>query len=97
MTMRSGPVAPYSLEIYAPGSTDDVWVVFESTTAFMTISVGDLVNPGIWDGSRSPQKVLRAINVEHIIWQAGGVAKHKVCVYTEEVDGTRELRLHRKS
>jgi len=88
-------ITEYSLEIYQAGSADDVWVNFSSPTPFMTISAGDILNPGIWDGSQSPMKVLRVVNIEHIIWEVSGSAKHKICVFTEEVEGTRELRQNR--
>lgn len=82
------------LEVYQPGSFDDVFQYLESDTPFMAISRGDIVNPGLWDGSQSPMKVLRVVNVEHIIWknETTGGARHKVLVFTEEVEGTRELR-----
>ena len=87
----------YILEVYEPASADDAWITFSSSNPFMTISAGDIVNPGVWPGSQSPMKVLRAINVEHIIWESRAQVKHKVMVFTEEVEGTRELRLTRGS
>lgn len=86
---------PHQLEIYEPGSADDVWVTFTADAPFMSISVGDIVNPGLWANSESPMKVLRVVNVEHIIWEHEGIAKHKLCVFTDEVEGTRELRTGR--
>lgn len=76
----------YHLEVYMPGSFKDLWVTFSSPTPFMAISTGDIINPSIWEGSQSPMKVLRVINVEHIIWEIDGNAKHKICVYSEDVD-----------
>ncbi len=81
----------YILEVYQPGSADDVWITFSSFTPFMPINRGDILNPGVWPESSSPMKVLRVINVEHIIWEAKEQIKHKVLIFTEEVDGTREL------
>ena len=83
----------YMLEIYRPNNADDVWVVFESDTPFMAMSKGDILNPGIWDDSHAPMKVLKIVNVEHAIWDVTGL-KHKIMIYTEEVEGTRELRLN---
>ena len=83
----------YILEVYKPQSPDDVWITFSSSSPFMTIGVGDIVNPGLWPDSQSPMKVLRAINVDHVIWETETRVKHKVLVFTEEVDGTRGLRL----
>lgn len=85
----------YSIEIYEPESGDNCWVAFSSSSPFMGISVGDIVNPVTWEGSQSPMKVLRVINVEHMIWETDTKVKHKVMVYTEEVEGTEELRLTR--
>ncbi len=86
----------YSLEIYEPQSMENAWIVFHSTSPFMSISAGDIINPGIWEGSKSPMKVLRVLNVEHIVWQSKeGDVKQKVMVYSEEVEGTSELRLRR--
>jgi hypothetical protein len=76
----------YSLEIYMPGSDDNLWMAFSSPTPFMAIHVGDIINPSIWEGSQSPMKVLRATGVEHAIWELGGNVKHKIMIYTEEVD-----------
>ncbi len=67
-------------------------MTFESDMPFLAISAGDIVNPGLWPGSESPIKVLRVTNVEHIIWTKGDVVKHKLCVFTSEREGTRELR-----
>jgi hypothetical protein len=82
----------YMLEIYEPGSFDDVWVYFESTSPFGFMSAGDIINPGLWEGSKSPMFVLKVVSLEHILWEAEGQTKHKICVFTREVEGTRELR-----
>jgi hypothetical protein len=82
-------ITEYTLEIFTPGSLDDVWVTFSSPTPFMTISVGDIINPSVWEDSRSPMKVMRVVDVEHIIWETSGNAKHKIEIYTKEVDGGR--------
>lgn len=84
--------AKYVLEIYEPGSVDDVWITLSSDTPFMSIHAGDVINPGIWPGSESPMKVLRAVTVEHILWESNGITKHKICVFSDEVEGSRELR-----
>ena len=85
-------ITEYSLEIFTPDSFDDVWTVFTSPTPFMTISVDDIINPSIWQDSQSPMKVLRVVGIEHIIWEVEGNAKHKIDIYTTEVEGTREAR-----
>jgi hypothetical protein len=82
----------YYREIYLPESTRDPWVSFRTTTPFMTIQRGDIINPSIWEGSQSPMKVLKAVNVEHIIWETDDHVGDKLMVFTDEVDGTAELR-----
>lgn len=85
----------YIVEIYTPNSANDVWALFESDTPFMAISKGDILNPALLVGSQSPMKVCRVINVEHILWDHGDGVKHKILIFTEEVEGTQELRLMR--
>ena len=81
------------LEIYRPGSTDDVWMTFTSQDSFAAPRVGEILNPGLWPDSQSPMKVLRVVAVEHLIWETDGATKQKVMVFSQEVDGTAELRL----
>ena len=70
----------YSLEIYEPNSAYDPMVHFESKTP----------------GSEAPMKVLKVLNVEHMIWEIeDSHITHKLCVFTEEVEGTAELRLEK--
>jgi hypothetical protein len=82
----------YILEIYEAGRSDEAWVVFQSSTPFLSIHAGDLINPFDWPNSKAPLKIARVTCVEHILWQSNGKTKHKVCVSTEEVDNTHELR-----
>lgn len=83
----------YMLEIYLPQSTDDVWVYFTSASPFMQFCIGDIVNPHVWEGSQSPLKVLQVVGVEHLVWETDSTLKHKVMVFTKEVNGTPALRL----
>lgn len=82
----------YILEIYKPNSVKDVWITFNSPNPFMAISVGDIINPGVWPGSESPKTVLRVLNVEHIIYELNDAVKHKMLIFTNEVAGTQDLR-----
>jgi hypothetical protein len=59
----------------------------------MAFSKGDILNPSIWTGSKAPMSVLRILNVEHTVWEASDCIAHKVMLFTEEVEGTRQLRL----
>ena len=60
---------------------------------------GDLLNPSIWPETERHLlqivKMLRVINVEHIVWESEGQARHTVLVYTEQVDDSEEIRLKR--
>ena len=85
----------YMLEVYEPNSVDNVWMYFEAPSPFLGINSGDLMNPGIWEGSKSPMKILRVVNVEHLIWETNIEVKHKLMVFTEEVEGSREIRFTR--
>jgi hypothetical protein len=92
-TNDANRVTEHILEIYEPKRTDSVWMVFHSSTPFLSLAAGDLINPGTWPNSQAPMKILRILSLEHIIWQIEGQVKHKICVYTEEVENTRELHL----
>ncbi|MDD5738687.1 MAG: hypothetical protein PHY72_02030 [Candidatus Pacebacteria bacterium] len=83
------------MEVYVPGSADDVWVTFETSEPILGISKGDILNPGIWENTQSPMKVLKVVNLEHLIWdvKAENCVKHKLMIFTKEVEGTRKLRI----
>lgn len=87
----------YHLEIFMPDSIDDLYASFSADTPFMTVQAGDLLNQVGWDGKGIPgTTILRAVNIEHIIWEGKRGVKHKVCVYTEYVEDTRKIRLARR-
>ncbi|HEY1019263.1 MAG TPA: hypothetical protein VGE25_09710 [Sediminibacterium sp.] len=86
----------YALEIYVPNSTSDVAAHFESDMPFSSIGKGNILNVGFYTGyGAPPHTALRVINIEHIIWQHPGAAEasHKICVFTEEVQDTHEVRM----
>lgn len=86
----------YILEVYQPGSMYDALVVVESDMPFMTIQMGDIINPRSFENVvdfLSPGTVLRVVGVEHVIWEGQGVAKHKLCVFTKEAPDTAEERI----
>ena len=95
-------IIEYTLEIYAPGATEDPILVAQSTTPFMTIRTGDIINPKSFDTFAFPDPdisgVLRVVNVEHILWRTEwrteklGI-KQKICVFTKEEPDTIETRL----
>lgn len=86
----------YVLNICEPGETGTMAAVFEAETPFMAISAGDIVNPGLWPTSQAPLRVYRVTSVEHMIYSNGVHQTHLVVVYTEDVEGTLELRFPKK-
>ncbi|AHG87545.1 hypothetical protein J421_0052 [Gemmatirosa kalamazoonensis] len=83
----------YALEIYEPGTTQDVLVYFESDTPFQAISRGDLLGAGAWGGSGyNLGDMLRVVGIEHIVIESSPAPMHKVCVFTENVDDGRAAR-----
>jgi hypothetical protein len=61
----------YSLEIYEPGSADDVAANFESDTPFQAIHRGDLIRPMMVPGEPPITDVLRVECVEQCgAWRA---------------------------
>ena len=92
----------YTIDIYEPDSTEKVWMKFSSPTPFQSINAGDLINPNIWPETGVHLleiiNMLRAVNVEHIIWESDdGRSRHTVLVYTQRVEETEEVRLKRKT
>ena len=85
--------ANYMLEIYQPGSADEVLQSIESDRPFMAMSAGDLMHPfGAADATTS--SVLMITRLEHIVQPGleGGAARHKICVFTRRVDELNEAR-----
>jgi hypothetical protein len=78
----------YSLEIFHPAVMDAVWVILESETPFMTISVGDIVNPYVFPDADAGT-LLRVVSLEHTLTSG----EHKISVYTEGVDDSEDVRL----
>jgi len=87
----------YILEIYEPGSAYDCWVSFESENPFQGINTGNLLNPGIWEETMHPTKLAKVVSVEHIIFETENRVTHKLCVYTEAVPNTPEVKMNRPS
>ena len=75
----------YEIEIFYPNSRTDVWRSFESSTPFLSFHKGDLVDPSSWSGSRSPLRLLRVTQVNHVLSETDEQTEHKVEVFTEEV------------
>ncbi len=93
----------YRLEIYRPGSCDSHGCikVFTSAAPFLPLRVGDLVNATALETDGSVSKLLRVVNVEHLISEkpGGGIDPsgrtiHRELIYTESVADTAETRQH---
>src|SRR5262245_3405095 len=65
------------------GSGYDVCVSYETSTPFLTIQAGDIINPRVWEGVGTPGNVLCVVKIEHIIWEGDGRIKHKLCIFTD--------------
>jgi hypothetical protein len=85
--MADAPRDKYTLEIYESGSADNVTATFKSDSPFQSVEVGHLMNLTVAGG-----QLLLVTKVEHILWEAGGVVKHKVCVFTKAVPDTAASR-----
>ncbi len=83
----------YQLEIYEAGSADDVVANVESDAPFMAISKGDLINLVDSTAEASGKHILRVVGLEHMLWRTDGSLRHKLCVFTENLENTREARL----
>ena len=82
----------YILEIYHPASTEDVEAIYESETPFMNLNVGDLINSKMWHTGTLSGKILKVVKLEHFIWDANGIVKHKIGVLTAAVNDEYEER-----
>jgi hypothetical protein len=73
---------------------------FTSSTPFGAIHVGDFLNSHLWQNKPyswkedDPSRIARVVAVEHMIY-AHPDPKHKVCVFTEPVEDTLEVRLRK--
>lgn len=82
----------YKLEIYYPGSSGNVWVAFTSASPFLSISKGDIINPGFFPDANA-DTMLRVTSVEHIVWAVENQeSQHKVCIYTEDIEDDYDAR-----
>src|SRR6266849_3337414 len=95
----------YRLEIHRPGSCDDqeCLKIFTSAAPFLPLRIGDLLNASAWDRDASGWKLLRVVNVEHVISEksgggidpSGGII-HRALSYTERSRITLKRGIGRK-
>lgn len=86
----------YILEIYEPGSAELIVERsgqkgrFESESPFGAIQRGDLIS----FPTQGPKTVFRVVAVEHWFFHSrqSGNPVHKISIYTEEIDNTKDLR-----
>jgi len=83
----------YSLEIYEPGSCDTPAAAFQSSSPFLPMAPGDLVNPAWWEDQRGiaaegDWTLLRVVSVEHLV----GKDLHKIMVFTKSVPDKDDTR-----
>ncbi len=74
----------YTVEVYYPKSRKDVFRTFESSTPFMAIGKGDLLDPSEWSGAWSAIRLLQVVQVVHVLREQNEQIVHKAMVYTEE-------------
>ena len=74
----------YVVEVYHPNSRKDIFQTFESSTPFMAIGQGDLLDPSEWSGAWSPVRLLQVAQVLHVLREKDVQIVHKAMVYTEE-------------
>lgn len=90
MDSHQGKPMRYYLEVYEPGRADVVCISAIASTSFIALNAGELIDPKRWPDSRSPQRLLRIVNLEHVFWETPERHCHKVMAFTEEYDGSRE-------
>lgn len=74
----------YVVEVYYPKSRKDIFHTFESSDPLMAIGKDDLLDPSEWSGAWSPIRLLRVVQVVHVIREKEEQIEHKAMVYTEE-------------
>jgi len=68
----------YMLEVYEPGSINDVISSYSAETPFPTISKGDILDFIKMDGTR-----VRATEIIHLVWENDNRLSFKTMIYTE--------------
>ena len=86
--------ARFMLEIYEHDSFNDVDRTFERNEPFHPIACGDLIHL-VADPGGTPEFFGRVVNIEHILWEASGELRHKVCVFTTAAEDPSATRLAR--
>ncbi len=90
---------PYRLNVFEPGSDEDMCITFQSEVPFGAIARGDVLSRAAWpEPAFSGEEALRVVQVEHDLREHAGEPLHTVNVYTEAVPNTPLVRgVHRVS
>ena len=83
----------YVLEVRAPQQPDEVVATFGGSEPFLPVERGDLLNPAHWKTPDLEGKLLRVLNVEHLI--GGEELEHRIVLFTEQLEGAEDARLER--
>ena len=91
--------ARHLVQIFAPGSCDEVAWTAESAGPFVAFARGDVLNSSLWDPGDLPAElrnhILVVVSVEHVLWESDKAVSHLVLVYTAVAPDTRATRLAR--
>lgn len=73
----------YQLNIFSPGSRNDLLAGWSADTPYMAFARGDLINcKGFEASADGRSRVLRVDAVEHVMWEAPDRFTHKISVFT---------------
>src|SRR5262245_9496532 len=106
-----GKPVEYQLQVYWPGSADDVAITFNAGQPFQAIRPGDIINPRSWTtpewspasgkGKYVPppweeiKGVLVVVAVEHVLMELPDRARHRMMIFTELAPDTAQTRVGR--
>jgi hypothetical protein len=85
----------YVVEVYVRGEPGGMRTplleYFGTSQPLLSLAAGQIINPRYWVGA-TPGKLLRILNVEHLITKFEDHVTDQLMVFTEEVDDTAALR-----
>jgi hypothetical protein len=72
----------FVVEVYRPGSDEEVWETLESDTPLMLPRVGEIIVPVNWQDGK-PGDEVEVTKVSHAMWRsANNEVKQKTLIYT---------------
>jgi hypothetical protein len=83
---------PFSLEVYEPGSDENVLDAIHSSKPFPPFAVGNLLqSDALRDTGRWPDEVLQIVAIQHVLWRGPeDDYRHKLMLYTRVVANSWE-------